>query len=96
MGTESVHVEVTRFDLVLSGASRERVSEGFEKTTRCLGPRGDGAGIPKDFPRKETGKTYRPKKRSVDAYRYPERNRKERVVLPKSMGCSRTEGPLTY
>lgn len=47
MGTESFHVEVTRFDLVLSGASRERVSEGSEKTTRCLGPGGDGAGIPK-------------------------------------------------
>lgn len=39
MGTESFHVEVTRFDLVLSGASRERVSEGSEKNNQMLRPR---------------------------------------------------------
>lgn len=43
MGTESVHVEVTRFDLVLSGVTRERVSEGFKEYHRILGPRGDGS-----------------------------------------------------
>lgn len=59
MGTESVHVEVTRFDLVLNGVTRERVSEGFKEHHQILGPRGDGSRNTKSMEtiqEKKTGK----------------------------------------
>lgn len=99
VGTELVHVEVARFDLVLSGACGKESLKGLKNTTRCLGPRGDGSRNTKSIEivqEKKMGKLTGQRSDQwmpIDTQKETERST---WSLFKSMGCSRTEGPLAY
>lgn len=99
MRSESAHAEVTRlelvtFDLVFSGISRERFSEGFEECHQMLRScrRWEHEYQKyRDCSRKENGITHRPKKQSMDACRYPG-NRKESMILPNLQDAAGQRG----